>query len=111
MRYARLLVLISLLAGTAAWAENPCPTEKLMAEAKARAAAEHKVLFVHFGASWCGWCGKLEKFMESPEIAPILDKHFVMVSLDVQEQDAKKKHLENEGGERLLNELGGEGKG
>ena len=37
-----------------AYAEAPT-ADQLLASAKAKAAAEHKAIFVHFGASWCGW--------------------------------------------------------
>ena len=32
------------------------------------AAAENKAIFVHFGASWCGWCRKLDAFLERPAL-------------------------------------------
>jgi len=77
-----------------------------MAEAKAKASAEHKTIFLHFGASWCGWCKKLDAFLDRPDIKPVFDKHFVSVKLVVQE-DEKHKSLENPGGPALLKEFGG----
>ncbi len=31
------------------------------------------------------WCGNLERFIETPEIKPVIDKWFVVASLTVQE--------------------------
>jgi thiol-disulfide isomerase/thioredoxin len=51
--------------------------------ALARAKAEKKRVFLHFGAPWCGWCHKLEDWMAKPEIAALLAKDFVDLKIDV----------------------------
>lgn len=48
-----------------------------------RANADHKYVFLHFGAPWCGWCHELEDWMAQPEINSILDKRYVDVKIDV----------------------------
>jgi thioredoxin-related protein len=48
----------------------------------ARARTEQKRVFLHFGAPWCGWCHRLEDWMATKEIAPILAKDFVDVKID-----------------------------
>ncbi len=50
--------------------------------ALARAKAEDKRVFLHFGAPWCGWCHKLEGWMAQPEVAALLGKEFVDLKID-----------------------------
>ncbi|MGO8925820.1 MAG: thioredoxin family protein [Limisphaerales bacterium] len=78
----------------------------MLAPVKAKAAAEQKVIFLHFGASWCGWCKRLDAFLDRPEIKPVVEKYFIPVKLVVQEND-KNKALENPGADALLKQLGG----
>lgn len=56
--------------------------EAVRAAAFERAAKEGKRVFLHFGAPWCGWCGKLERWMAQPDVAPILAKDFVDLKID-----------------------------
>src|SRR5215472_2704769 len=74
--------------------------EQMLAPAEAKAAAEHKAIFLHFGASWCGWCKKLDALLDRPDIKPVFEKYFVPVKLVVQEHE-KEKALENPGAEAL----------
>lgn len=55
---------------------------KVRDAAFARAKAENKRVFLHFGAPWCGWCHRLEAWMERPEVAPLLAKQFVDLKID-----------------------------
>jgi thiol-disulfide isomerase/thioredoxin len=80
--------------------------EQVLAPAETKAAAEHKAIFLHFGASWCGWCKKLDAFLDRPDIKPVFEKYFIPVKLVVQEHE-KEKSLENPGAEALLKQLGG----
>lgn len=86
-------------------AESPSADE-VLAPAKTKASAENKTIFLHFGASWCGWCRKLDAFLDRPEVKPVFEKYFVPVKLVVQENE-KNKALENPGAESLLKTLGG----
>jgi thiol-disulfide isomerase/thioredoxin len=79
-------------------------TNEILTSAKAKASAEKKAIFVHFGASWCGYCKKLDAFLERTDIKPVFEKYFVPVTLIVQE---KNKNLENAGADALLKKLGG----
>ena len=52
--------------------------------ALARAKAENRSVFLHFGAPWCGWCRRLEAWMASTEVAPILTKGFIDLKIDTE---------------------------
>ena len=63
-------------------------------EAGLRAAAEtDRLVFLHSSAPWCGWCGRLEAWLERDDIVPILSRDFVVVKIDVEE---------TEGGQALM---------
>ena len=49
----------------------------VLAAALAEAAATDRLVFLHSGAEWCGWCKRLEAWMVREDIAPIFFKDFV----------------------------------
>lgn len=101
---AYLLAAFSLCV-LAASAEPPS-ADQMLSQAEAKATAEHKAIFVHFGASWCGWCRHLDTFLDRPDIKAVFEKYFVPVKLVVQENE-ENKVLENPGSDALLTKLGG----
>jgi len=88
----------------------PAPAEALLAKARAEAKSSNRTVFVRFTASWCGWCHLMEKTLDEPAVAALFRKHYVVVTLDVLEQGAKKA-LENPGGDVAMKALGGENQG
>src|SRR5438874_11018652 len=106
MKNSSLAVLLALFTFTALGATPSA--DQVLADAKAKAAADHKAIFVHFGASWCGWCKKLDASLEQPQVKSAFERSFVPVKLVVLER-GKNKDLENAGGEQVLKRLGGAG--
>lgn len=107
VRTALFCLTIGCSAGlTALAAEATPPASDVMETARTAAAAQHKSIFLIFHASWCGWCRKLDRFIETPEIEPIIGKYFVVTRLTVQETGAKKT-LNNPGGDEVLAQAGG----
>ncbi len=56
--------------------------QQVLDAGKESASKEQKLIFLHFGATWCGPCRKLEEWMSQPEIRSMLDKIFVDVKID-----------------------------
>jgi thiol:disulfide interchange protein len=55
----------------------------------ARAAADHKQLLVVMGGNWCEWCLALDEQIHSdPEISTLLERHFVVLNIDADTNDA-----------------------
>lgn len=65
------------------WEAPAADAEKLLADTLARAEKEEKLLFVHLGAPWCGWCRKLDEFLARKEIAEIIGRDFIDLKIDV----------------------------
>jgi thiol-disulfide isomerase/thioredoxin len=105
MNAKALPLTVLLCLATVTFAAAPTANE-LLAQAKTKAAAESKTIYVHFGASWCGWCKRLDAFLEQPDIKPVFEKYFVPLKLVAQENE-KNKALENAGSDVLLQKLGG----
>ncbi len=105
------LALMATMVGTCALASAANPSAKsVIAAASAKAKAEKKNVMVIFHASWCGWCHRMDAFLESPEFKAAFDKSYVITHVDVLEQPAK-KDLENAGGVDLMTQLGGKDAG
>jgi thioredoxin 1 len=58
-----------------------------IAEAVHTASASHKRVLVVFGGNWCFDCHVLDEAFHSPEIAPALNKSFLVVHVDIGQMD------------------------
>lgn len=88
---------------------------KEVAEALQTAAASHKRVILVFGGNWCFDCHVLDEAFHSPEIAPTLNKSFVVVHVDIGQMDknldiAKKYEVPVENGVPALAVLDPNGK-
>src|SRR5262249_51167948 len=84
----------------------PPPAQELIDNAIKTAKAENKNILVNFGASWCGWCKRLNAFLHSPEFSKLISDNYILVYLTV-EESPNKKALENPGAEELKARMGG----
>ncbi len=96
-----MLAMLGLGGPVLAAPPPPPPAAALLSAASTQAGKSGKTVFVGFHASWCGYCKRLHKILEQPEIRPIVDAHFEVVWLTVLER-GDKKALENEGAMELL---------
>lgn len=97
-----LLLVPALLACTLS-AQAPAPTpaaQDLLAAAQNTAKTEHKAVLVAFHASWCSWCRRLEGVLNRPAVKAVMDRHFVIQWLTVQERGPK-QDLNNPGAAEL----------
>ncbi len=68
-------------------AHNPVDWYPWGEEAFARARAEDRPLFLSIGYSTCHWCHVMEReSFEDPEVAELLNRHFVCVKVDREER-------------------------
>lgn len=68
-------------------AHNPVDWYPWGDEAIAKAKAENKVIFLSVGYSTCHWCHVMEKeSFENPEVAAIMNRHFVNIKVDREER-------------------------
>ncbi len=58
-----------------------------IAEAVRSATAAHKRILLVFGGNWCFDCHVLDEAFRSPEIAPTVDKSFIVVHIDIGQMD------------------------
>lgn len=65
------------------WKAAPQDAQKRLAEALAQASSQDKLVFLHFGAPWCGWCHKLEDFLARTDMAPLFARQFIDLKIDV----------------------------
>src|SRR5579862_7673188 len=96
------LAILVCLCGLPLFAQAPLPATQVVGTAKTQAMQQRKLIFLVFGASWCGPCHRQDAFMAAPEIRPILEKYFVLAKLNVEEEVGKHPELNSPGGEQLL---------
>ena len=83
------------------------PAELVIAQAASIGKRKGNNILVIFHASWCGWCHKLDKFLDTTPEGKLIKSNFEVVHLTVME-NGDKKTLENPGGMEFLTQLGGE---
>ena len=108
----QLLISLSFLAVgfTTGRAQTTPSADQVLQAAYAKAAREHKKVFLICHASWCGWCGKMESSMNDASCKKFFDDNFVITHLVVMESKGK-ENLENPGARNLLKRYKAESSG
>lgn len=93
-RAIRWLVALALIAQTTAFAEGPAKdkpkpaaAENLLKAGLERAAKEDKRVFLKFARSGCIWCEMMDLFLNDEGVKPFIDKAFVLVTVDINENE------------------------
>lgn len=79
---------------------EPVEAKKVYDAALAQAASQDKLVFLHFGAPWCGWCHHLENFLARDDMAAIFDRQFVDRKIDVDRMPGGKELAEKFGADK-----------
>lgn len=90
---------------------KPLHADDIMKSSYKQAKDENKNVFLIFHASWCSWCKRLDKAMNSDELKKIFEDNYVVTHLDVQERNEKIALLENPGGKEFMAKLVGKKSG
>lgn len=106
-----LFAIVAMFVFNTSFAQTtPASADQVLKEAFKEAKAKNKKVFVKFGASWCGWCHKMDDSMNDPEIKAYFDNSFVIKHLTVMESKGK-ENLENPGAMDLIKKYNSEGFG
>lgn len=107
MRQKAIVLIGMWMFGFLCFAEKPPSADKILAAAETQAKAEQKNILLVFGASWCPDCDVLDSFFNAAEAKPIFDKHFVIVHLNVFEENGENPGRNNPGGDKVIMKYGG----
>ena len=108
--YVAIAVALVLALAMAAQTKPPASAQEVLSSAAQTAKAEQKNILIHFGASWCIWCKRLDAMLESPEVGKLFHDNYVIEHLTIQESKDKVQ-LENPGAQEMANNAGAGGGG
>ena len=107
MRKVVVAILAILLSSTIALAQKPQKASDILKAAQNKATEQNKSILLIFGASWCEACHQLDIFFALPEIAPIIDQHFVVAHVIFGEGAAGHPDWDTPGSDVLVTKYGG----
>ena len=83
---------------------RPPSADAVIRQAQVHAKREGKNVLVKFEASWCSWCRRFNKLLDSERFGPDFRSSYVIASIRIRERD-EKRVLENPGWRRTLRRL------
>lgn len=104
-RFKLFAIFVLLALALPAVAQNAA--DNILSDAQARAANQHKNVFLIFAASWCGPCHRLDAFLEAPEMQTIVERYFVVARVHIAEEASKHPEKNTPGSDVLLQKLTG----
>jgi thioredoxin-related protein len=107
MRRVVFTVLVLLLLATTVAAQKSQKASDMFKVAETKAADQNKSIFLIFGASWCEACHQLDTFLALPDIAAIIDQHFVVARITFGEGAAGHADWDTPGSDTLIAKYGG----
>jgi thioredoxin-related protein len=108
--YGALALALLLSVSTGAQTKPPASAQEVLSSATQAAKAQQKNILIHFGASWCTWCKRLDAMLESAEVGKLFHDNYVIEHLTIQESKDKVQ-LENPGAQEMVDGAGGKGSG
>ncbi len=107
MRKVVLIALGFFVFAVIASAQKPQKASDILKTAQAKATEQNKPIVLIFGASWCDACHQLDTFLALPDIAPIIDQHFIVAHLTFGEAAAGHPDWDTPGSDTLVAKYGG----
>ena len=107
-KFALVALLFVFTISLSAQDWKPQPADKILKTSLQQAKVGKKNVMIIFHASWCGWCKRLDKAINSPELKKIFNDNWVITHIDVLERSGKIDSLENPGGQEMMKKYGGE---
>ncbi|MDH4387553.1 MAG: thioredoxin family protein [Fimbriimonas sp.] len=106
----RVLTSLFALVAAASVLAGPPSSAELLAKASTAAKKDGSNVLVIFHASWCGWCKRFDKFLDTTDEGKLVKSGLEVVHITVLESGAQKAD-ENAGGLDLMIKLGGKDAG
>jgi hypothetical protein len=107
MRKVVLAVLALLLFAAIAPAQKTQKASEILKTAQSKATDQNKTILLIFGASWCEACHQLDTFLALPDIAPLIDQHFIVTHITFGEAAAGHPDWDTPGSDMLIAKYGG----
>jgi len=106
MRKALVALILLLFAGLAG-AQKVQKASEILKAAQNKATTENKSIFLIFGASWCDACHEFDSFLALPEVAPVIERYFVVAKVTFGEGVYGHRDWDTPGSDLLLEKYGG----